>query len=190
MAGTANIMWISTWLPTTLDPAKNSTYITLSGGNLTGTDNSSATQGSMCLSVIGKTVGGSGTVHCEFTFTSTSANVKFGLSKSTTSLNAQPQNNDVDSWSLKPDGFWINNNSFTSYTTGMTVGDVIGMDLNLATGEVAFSKNGTGLGTAFTLAAATYYVSIGFYLFTSSITVNFGASAFTSNPSSNPGWIN
>lgn len=154
---------------TTLDPAKNSTYIT--------------------LSVLGKTVGGSGTVHCEFTFTAYDANVKFGLSTSATSLNAQTQNNDAFSWSLKPDGYWINNNSFTSYTSAFTVGDVVGMDLNLATGAVSFSKNGTGLGTAFTLSAGTYYVSIGFYNFTSSITVNFGASAFTSNPSSSAGWL-
>ena len=79
----------------TLDPAKNSTYITLSGGNLTGTDNSGASQGSTTLSTIGKTVGGSGTVHCEFTFTVASGLVKFGLSTSATSLNAQPQNGDA-----------------------------------------------------------------------------------------------
>jgi len=174
---------------TTLDPAKNSTYITLSGGNLIGTDNSGATQGSMTLSVLGKTVGGSGTVHCEFTFSIYDANVKFGLSTSATSLNAQTQNNDAFSWSLKPDGFWINNNGFNAYSSAFIVGDVVGMDLNLATGAVVFSKNGTGLGTAFTLSAATYYVSIGFYNFTSAITVNFGATAFTSNPTSSPGWF-
>lgn len=174
----------------TLDPAKNSSYITLSNNNLTSSDNSTSTQSSMCLSTLGFTIGSSGTIHCEFTFTVVSGNVKFGLSTSATSLNAQPQNSDAYSWNLKPDGYWTNNVGFNSYTTSMTVGDIVGMDIDKATGNVSFSKNGTSLGYAFTVPAGTYYISTGFYQMSASVTVNFGATPFSSNPNNYQGLYN
>ena len=174
-----------------LDPSKNSTYITLSNGNLSGTDNSGATQSSMTLSVSGKTVGGSGIVHCEFTFSVYSPNVKFGVSTISTSLDAQPQNNDINSWSFKPDGFFVTNATLNQINTSISAGKTVGMDLNLASGVLSFSVEGipTTTATAATLSAGTYYVSVGFYQFASSVTVNFGDKPFISNPGNNPGWL-
>lgn len=175
---------------TTLDPAKNSTYINLSGGNLIATGNNTFATSSMCLSVLGKTVGTSGNVHCEFQLSATGS-LKFGLATSATSLDAQPQNNDAFAWSLKPDGFWVNASNFNSYPGfSYTTSQWAGMDVNLATGAVSFSVNGTLVGsTAFTLPAGTYYVAVGFYQENSvSITCNFGASAWNSNPNGYSGW--
>lgn len=191
MAGTADIAWITSpsIIYTTLDPAKKSTYIDLSGGNLIATGNNTFAQSSMCLSVLGKTVGGSGSVHCEFQPASTGS-LKFGLATSATSLDAQPQNNDAFAWTLKPDGFWVNNGGFNGYSSSISAGDWVGMDLDLATGAVSYSINGTPVGsTAFTLSAGTYYVAVGFFQENSVvITVNFGASAWNSNPNGYSGW--
>jgi hypothetical protein len=70
-----------------------------------------------------------------------------------------------------------NYGSASSYGATYTTGDIIGVALDLDAGTIAFYKNGTSQGTAFTgIAANTYYPGISGYATTG--VVNFGQRPF------------
>ena len=56
----------------------------------------------------------------------------------------------ANGWSYEANGNKSNNGSYTAYGASWTVGDVIGVALDMDAGTVAFYKNGTSQGTAFT----------------------------------------
>jgi hypothetical protein len=97
--------------------------------------------------------------------------------------------NSTNSWGYyATDGDKIYNDSETAYGTSFTTGNVIGVALDMDTGKVWFSKNGTwqnsgnpaaGTGEAFSSISGTIYAMVSIYYHNDVITANFGGSAFS-----------
>lgn len=130
----------------------------------------------------------SGKWYFEVTCTSIGS-AQIGIEPNTESL-SNPVGFGAASYSYLNDGTKYNNNSQTSYAATYTNGDIIGVAVDLTGNSITFYKNGVSLGAAFTITAGTYYPALGSNWSASTMTANFGASAFAySVPSGyNSGW--
>ncbi len=130
----------------TFDPARKGSDIVLSSGNRIAARGAGGVW-STALCLNGKSTG---LWYFEFTLTFNPANgFAVGIGKSTMNLN-DVLGRDADGWGYYTAGganSIFNNSSFTSYGPSFTTGDVIGGALNLTTGKVWFSKNGTFQGS-------------------------------------------
>lgn len=92
-------------------------------------------------------------------------------------------------------GSKLNNDVFTAYGSSYTVGDIIGVALDMTNGFIYFAKNGTwlnsgvptsgasGTGAAFGGLSGTLYFGIGSYNgIAGSETINTGGSSFSFTP--------
>jgi hypothetical protein len=95
---------------------------------------------------------------------------------------------DAQGWGYYGGGNVLNNSGFimggqASYTTG----DTIGVAVDMGAGSVQFYKNGLATGSALTGMPNPLFPSSGARGALTSMTCNFGASAFTHSP---PGGFN
>jgi hypothetical protein len=79
-------------------------------------------------------------------------------------------------------GLKYNNATATSYGATYTNGDVIGVAFDLSAGTIAFYKNGTSQGTAFSSLSGTFFPACGNDGTTNSCIFNFGQRPFTYTP--------
>jgi len=155
----------------TWNPADKGANVTLSNGNLTTTNTTTA---SIVRSTIGKS---SGKWYWEVTVNSTYGHA--GIANATESLNTYV-GSDANGWAYNSLNGLLYTNGTTSGTnaTWSTVGDVIGFALDLDAGTLKFYKNGTLQPSYFSgIPGGTYYAAIG----TNSAgtnTANFGATPF------------
>jgi len=107
---------------------------------------------------------------------------EIGLKKNTSASMAD--NNGVagtsDSYSYVSSGSKRNNTSTTAYGSSWTTNDVIGVALDLDAGTLAFYKNGSSQGTAFSSLSGEYFPAFGDYSNTQSFSYscNFGQRPF------------
>ena len=93
--------------------------------------------------------------------------------------------NDAFGWSYRStDGKKMNNNSASSYGSSYTAGDTIGVALDMTGGTIEFYKNNVSQGVAYTgLTGPMYPANSSYvYLYSTSGTYNFGATAFAYTP--------
>jgi hypothetical protein len=177
--------------PGTWDPASKDSGVTLSGGNLVATcDTSGHDFVRTAHSLPSKKI------YCEITVTNAnSGSVTIGISKDVDrSVNS---GNEVgfyaDEWSYRSaNGQKENNSSGASFGSSYTTGDVIGIAVDLPNGKIWWAKNNTwqasgspaaGTNPAFTgLSGIIYVAAAGDGSATQTITANFGKSAFTYSP--------
>ena len=161
---------------TTWNPSDKAASVRLSGGNLTATV-AASNQGGV-RGTVGKSTG---KWYWEVTIGGTSVSHSVGVSKAAESLSGEVGST-ANGWGFRFDGVSAHSGAATYYGTSYTVGDVIGVALDLDTGTLAFYKNGVSLGTAYTGVSGTVYPAVFLTYnsaFSTSATVNFGGSAFT-----------
>ena len=147
----------------TLNPL-NSYSAGLSNGNLQLSQTSDSwVQGNSTIGV------SSGKWYWEVTWSS-GTNIINGITKSP--LSASYVGSTSDSWGYSG-GFLYNNGSSSSYGASLSVGDVIGVALDLDAGTLVFYKNGTSQGQAASGLSGTFFPAISVYG-TTSENVNFG----------------
>ena len=174
---------------TSWNSADKSSLLTLSNGNLTATHDSSDSWASL-RSVVGKS---SGKWYWEYTMTSSLANeyAVVGVANSSQALNNHAGSS-TNSWGYYQEtGQKFYNDSGSSYGNSFTTGDKIGVALNMDTGKIWFSKNGTwqnsgdpaaGTGEAFSGLSGTLYPMVSMIQHSTVITANFGSSKFSYVP--------
>lgn len=156
----------------TWNPSDKGTNLVLSNSNKT------VTEATDNIDLVRATIGKStGAHYWEVipTFSGTGANLKIGVSKSTSLLNAQPAANDIDSYSFSPIGWSANNGNinFNYVVGGCLSGDVIGIGLN--NGTIRIFINGVDKGVMYSGLSGTFYPSVSFYSQSGSVVANFGA---------------
>ena len=176
MADTPTTNWC------TLNPLNTGSAYTLVNGNLqfTSTTNWDGTTGTFVVS--------SGKWYYEFTRGSGGSGLLGWCEPQNYDITTEPgdpANSSV--WRYRDDGTKRNGEaSGQSYGASWTaVGDVIGCALDLDAGTIAFYKNGTSQGTAYSnLSGKTLVPVIGFYNCTDASSVNFGQRDFEYTPPS------
>lgn len=169
----------------TWNPSDNSSYLTLTNGNLTEADNSGGTQPSL----VRGTIRLGGKKYWENTvYVGANGNffLKVGVATSTATF-AQPMNNDAGFWCSKPDGNISNNGNYSGYTGSYGTSAVVSCLFDSAAQTLEFAVNGVRRGIAFPAsgyAALTgnIYPAAGFYNAGDSVRVNFGATMFAYPP--------
>lgn len=172
------------FVPTTWDPAKIGSNITLSNGNLTETYGSTASAGALSLAAI--------TVPAYFELTINTAlggsTYRVGVATSGTNLN-QIGGADSVSWVYDAaTGNKVNSGSSTAYGTAYGNGANIGIAYNPTTQKVWFRLNGTWQASgdpaadtneAFSSVSGTLYALASQNDNGFNVTANFGATAFS-----------
>ena len=87
----------------------------------------------------------SGKWYCEIEYdaTSYSDNATIGVISQFSTASSMELGNNSNDWGYYANGSIINNNSISSYGNSYTVGDIIGIALDLDNNKLYFSKNGT-----------------------------------------------
>jgi|GEM_PF-1637425 len=156
----------------TWNPSDKGSEITLSNGNLTITQNGTGIVRSTISVATGKW-------YWEYSIASPSQ-MRAGVAKSGASL-SNIFGSDAFGWSYRAaDGTKFNNGSSGAYGDTYTVGDVMGVALDMDAGTLVFYKNNVSQGTAYTGLTGPMYAGAGNTTMVS--TVNFGATPFTYSP--------
>jgi len=158
----------------TMNPLDKGTNITLANGNLQIT---SATAWTMVRGTIGMTTG---KWYWEaYPTTSTSSNnFLYGISKSNANIETGLAF-DANGWAYYKDGTKYTNGVPTAYGATWSTGDVIGVAFDADAGTLAFYKNGTSQGTAFSgLTSGPYFPAVSSYT-TEVSYINFGQRPFS-----------
>lgn len=108
-----------------------------------------------------------------------------GIAKSTAGL-TNLLGHDANGWGYYGfNGNMVNNNVSSAYGSSYTAGDIIGVALDLDNGLLNFAKNGVWQGQAFSgLSGTLFPAASGSTGEADTVTVNFGATAFTYTPPS------
>jgi hypothetical protein len=137
----------------TLNPLNNVGGSTLTNGNLdfvTGSATYGGVKGTIGVS--------SGKWYWEVTPTAITAVLSFGIQNASGGAEV---GGDANGWGYLSDARKYNNGSASAYGASYTTNDVIGVALDLDAGTLAFYKNGSAQGTAFSgLAANTYFPAV------------------------------
>lgn len=181
LTGTAVTFATSTGTPVTLNPSDKSSSITLSSGNLRATK-ASGTGFAIARSTVSHN---SGRYYFEMTAVTKAGNLSLGLAKAAASVDDY-LGLDGNSYGYFTDGSFGINNAFGS-APSFTVGDVIGCEFDASTNSALIYKNGTMVGTT-TVGAGTWFAAVGVYTATDEVLANFGASAFSFQPSGTTKW--
>lgn len=167
----------------TFDPANKRTFVTLSGGNLIATVTANAgpsgtratieptTNDTYFETIITK--GGNANQH---TYVG-AVDSTFGITGSTV-----PGNTSGLGTCYRDDGV-IYRNTGTQAVASYTTGDKIGVRINKSTKDVTYYKNGTLIATINNPSMTTFYGYAAGQDVNDSVTANFGATAFTHQPS-------
>jgi hypothetical protein len=160
----------------TLNPLmdRDGQTITLSNGNLSFTSAASSGQYGTRVNNFGVT---SGKWYAEFTVKVVGNGVFIGVTRDPDGDSNYIGGHSA-SYGYLTNGQKYNNNSSSSYGASYTAGDVIGIALDMDNNTVAFYKNGSSQGTAFSsLAAGTYFMGISGAV-NAAVDANFGQSQF------------
>jgi hypothetical protein len=166
----------------TWNPSDKWANITLSGGNLTATTTAAAWDA--VRTTISKS---SGKHYFEMTITAGTTWWIIGIWNSSATLSFYLWS-DANGWGYYTN--WQKGNSWlVAYWATYTIGDVIGIAMDMDAGQLTFYKNNVSQGVAFTGITGSLFgmcslLNIGA---ASSITANFGATALTYSP---PGGFN
>ncbi len=173
----------------TWNPSDKGSEITLSDKNNVATKSGSGS--SFANSGIRSTIGkSSGKWYWEYVYTEDGGSNWPVVGVGNLSANMSDHvGSDTNGWGVyAPDGYKYYNDIGSSYGTSFTQGDVIGVALNMDTGKVWFSKNGTwmnsgdpaaGTNEAFSGLTGTIYAFIVMYQPGSIWTAKFGATALS-----------
>lgn len=159
----------------TLNPSDKAASVTLSGSNMIATVAASNQGGVRATS--GKS---SGKWYWEVTIGGASASHSVGISNSSETLSGEVGNS-VNGWGYRFDAVKLHGTA-AYYGAGFSVGDVIGIALDLDSGTIEFFKNGVSQGVAFTGVSGTVYPAVFLTYnaaFSTSATFNFGATSFS-----------
>jgi hypothetical protein len=146
----------------TLTSATVANYATLNP-----VDNGGNTLSNANLNIVGavdkltrSTIGmSSGKWYCEYTVVATGGSTVIGVATALAPNSYVGSNS--QSWGYKQTGEKLNNGTVVAYGASYTVGDVIGIALDVDTGTLIFYKNNTSQGTAFTgLTSGPYFYAI------------------------------
>jgi hypothetical protein len=130
-------------------------------------DNGGNTLSNANLNIVGavdkltrSTIGmSSGKWYCEYTVIATGGSTVIGVATALAPNSYVGSNS--QSWGYKQTGEKLNNGTVVAYGASYTVGDVIGIALDVDTGTLIFYKNNTSQGTAFTgLTSGPYFYAI------------------------------
>ncbi len=164
----------------TLNPLDNG-GLTLSDGNLTVSRATNSWR--VCKASIGIT---SGKHYWEYTLATTtnSSNASLiGIVKSDAPISNNYVGETASGWAFySADGRKVTSDSFSSYGSGMSNGDTIGVAFDADNGTLAFYQNGSSLGNAFTgLTSGPYFPAVSLYG-TQTYHFNFGQRPFAYTP--------
>lgn len=169
----------------TLNPADKASGITLSSGNL-------VMAGCGCAGgemVRGTSSKSAGKWYFEVTITSLGS-AQIGIATAGESVNA-PVGFGTGGYAYLEGGDKYNNNTTAFYGTGYANTNVISVVLDLDAGTLVYWKNGVSEGTAYTGISGTFFPALGSNWNASTLTVNFGNSAFAyTPPAGHTGWTN
>lgn len=169
----------------TLNPSDKAAGITLSGGNL-------VMAGCGCAGaemVRGTSGKSSGKWYFEVTVTSLGS-AQIGIALNTETVNG-PVGGGAGGYSYLDGGDKYNNNTSAFYGAGYANTNVISVVVDMDAGTLVFWKNGASQGTAYTGLSGTFFPALGSNWSASTLTVNFGASAFSyTPPAGHTGWTN
>lgn len=178
MAGTASISWINNSASNTYatwDAATADADIVLTGSNLIAS-NANGNSGGV-RSTIGKTTG---KWYWEITITAiANASWGIGIVNASATLAFYP-GKDTNGWA-----WWFstgdrltNDTLGTNYATAPVNSDVIGFALDADAATIVLYKNGSNLGTLYSVLTGTMYACVGNNNALFTATANFGATAF------------
>lgn len=156
------------------NPLDKGAAVTLSNGNLTVTSAPSGT--GIGAAVRANTGKSSGKWYWEVTLTD-SVNASVGVANLSATLDSL-ENNSGNSWAWGSAGT-AKYPGGGAYGSGFTIGDVIGVALDMTAGTLTFYQNGVSKGTAATGLSGTLYPIVASRAgFTTNTTANFGATSF------------
>lgn len=162
----------------TWNPSDKGTGITLSGNDLTAAANTTGWHG--VRSTVSKT---SGKWYWEITVNATAEHMN-GIANSSVTLD-RGSGNYADETSGNVYLYWTDGtktsggSSAPAYGATYASGDVIGVAMDMDGGTITFYKNNSSQGQAFSGITGTRYAFFGSGSSSTSVTANFGASAFT-----------
>jgi len=160
----------------TLNPLDNG-GLTLSNGNLTVSRATNSWR--VCRAGIGIT---SGKYYWEYTLAATTNSTNsscIGIAKSDAPLDNSYVGETASGWAFySASGQKVTGDSWSSYGSGMSNGDTIGVAFDADNGTLAFYQNGSSLGNAFTgLTSGPYFPAVSLYG-TQTYHFNFGQRPF------------
>jgi hypothetical protein len=173
MLATKSLPVYATW-----NPSDKGSNITLSGGNLTATVGAG---GGMVRSTIGKS---SGKWYWEVTRNSGGPDCVIGIANSSASLTSYLGVDANGRGYIGSTGNKITNASAAAFGASYAATDVIGVALDMDTGQITLYKNNTSQGVAYTGLSGTFFAAFGTTNTGDKVTANFGASALTYSPPS------
>lgn len=176
-------------MPTTWSPTDKHTDFALSNGNLTATKQTSATW----VSARATQDRALGNWYFEIIVAAAiDANSSVGIGSASANINTYP-GSDVYGFAYHANGGKVNDATLTAYGAAYTVGDVIGIAVDLGQRKIWFSKNGvwqnsgnpeTGTNPAFAnlVASTAYYPMMGAYYPGNAMTARFLAAQLSYSP--------
>ncbi len=166
-------------MATTWNPSDTNANVTLSGGDLIATAANTAWKSTRATRYRS-----SGKWYFEVTpNVSTNVYIIIGVGRSTATLNSYV-GSDTSGMGYNNDGRKFYNSGATAYGASYTVGDVVGVALDLDGGTLVFYKNGASQGTAFSSISGSYAPMGSPYATGIQFTANFGATTFAYTPPS------
>ena len=164
----------------TLNPLDNG-GLTLSDGNLTVSRATNSHR--VCRAGIGIT---SGKYYWEYTLAATTNSTNsscIGIAKADAPLDNSYVGETASGWAFySANGQKVTSDSWSSYGSGMSNGDTIGVAFDADNGTLAFYQNGSSLGNAFTgLTSGPYFPALSLYG-TQTYHFNFGQRPFKYTP--------
>jgi len=163
------------------DSATHNADITLSGGSLTATRGAAAGAWRSVLSTVGKS---SGKWYWELTVVNTAPGAvgidMVGISQAGLGATNFPGSTAASrGWQGRnPGPLTWDNGTFSGAAINYTLGDVIGCELDMDTGDFLMNVNGGAFSVAWTIGAGTFFAAFGGFSNGAAMTANFGAAPF------------
>jgi len=175
LSGKTLAVTYATWNSATTDAG-----VTLSNGDLTATSNLGAW--ASAFTTISKTTG---QWYWEITLDATPYNgPAIGIIESSYSSTDTYFTQSVYGWGFRVDGQKETNDTQAGYVSAYSVGDIVGVALDLDAGTIRYYVNGVPQGVGFTSLSGDFYgaVSVNGLAGLTAFTANFGATAFAFEP--------
>jgi hypothetical protein len=164
----------------TLNPLNRLFYTTNDNGVYTNGNLDFSTSVGGLEACIGTIAVSSGKWYWEVTQTAGSGRPQIGICQNTDKPNINGLGGSATAYIYESDQYKANNGNFTAYGDSYTIGDVIGVALDMDAGTITFYKNNASQGTAFTSLVGNFSPACGEPDTGGSVSVtfNFGQRAF------------